>query len=82
MFINIFRENIGNILVLLFPFEDGTIEVVFVEMAGENIDRLVLFQERIYNIIWIQPIIEYQDGFLCFQHKATMKDVCESHCFT
>ena len=55
------------------------VEVVFVEVAGENIDRFVLLQERINNIIWIQPVVEYQDGLFRFKHKAAMEDVSESH---
>ena len=38
-------KNIGDVLVLLPPFEDSPVEVVFVEVTREDIDRLILLQE-------------------------------------
>ena len=58
---------------------DGTIEVIFVEMTGEDIDRLILLQERWHNTIQVQPVVEYQDGLICFQHETTMEDVGKRH---
>ena len=52
---------------------DGTIEVIFVEMTGEDIDGLILFQERWHDTIQVQPVIEYQDGLLSFKDKTAMK---------
>ena len=66
MFVDVLGENVGDIFPLLPPLEDGTIEVVFVEMAGEDIDGLIFLQERWHDTIQVQPIIEYQDGLLCF----------------
>ena len=59
---------------------DGTIEVIFVEMTGEDIDRLILLQERWHDTIQVQPIVEYQDGLVRFQHETTMEDVGQCHC--
>ena len=79
MFVDVFGQDIGDILTLLTPFKDGTIEVVFVEVAGEDIDGLILFQKRWHDTIQVQPVVEYQDGLLCFQHKTTMEDVGKRH---
>ena len=61
-------------------FEDDTIKVVFVEMAGEDIDGLILLQERWHDTIQVQPVVEYQDGLLCFQHETAMEYVGQRHC--
>ena len=79
MLVDVLGENIGDTFPLLPPFEDGTIEVVFVEMAGEHIDGLILFQERWHDTIQVQPIVEYQDGLSRFQHEATMEYVGQRH---
>ena len=79
MFVDVLGENVGDTLPLLPPLEDGTIEVVFVEVAGEDIDKLILLQERWHDTIQVQPIIEYQDGLLCFQHETTMEYVGQRH---
>ena len=80
MFIDVLGEYVGDTFPLLPPFEDDTIKVVFMEMAGEDIDGLILLQERWHDTIQVQPVVEYQDGLLCFQRKATMKDVGQRHC--
>ena len=41
MLVDVLGENVGDTFPLLPPFEDDTIKVVFVEMAGEYIDRLI-----------------------------------------
>ena len=46
MFIDVLGENIGDTFTLLPPFKDCFVEVVFVEVAGEDIDGLILLQER------------------------------------
>ena len=48
-------------------------------MAGEHIDGLILLQKRGYDTIQVQPVVEYQDGLLRFQHKAAMEDVGQGH---
>ena len=80
MLIDVFGKDIGDTLTLLSPFEDDTIKVVFVEMAGEDIDGLILLQERWHDTIQVQPVVEYQDGLLCFQHETTMEDVGQGYC--
>ena len=80
MLVDILGEDIGDTFTLLPPFEDSTIEVVFMEVAGENIDRLILLQERWYDTIQVQPVVEYQDGLFRFQHETTMKYVGQRHC--
>ena len=42
---NILAQDIGDILLLLSPFEDFPTEVVFVEMAGEYIERLLALKD-------------------------------------
>ena len=66
MLVDVLRKDIGDVLMLLSPFEDGTIEMVFVEVAGEDIDMLILLQERWHNATHVQPVVEYQDGLFCF----------------
>ena len=80
MFVDVFGENVGNTFPLFSSFEDSTIEVVFVEVAGENIDGLILLQERWHNPIQVQPVVEYQDGLFRFQHETAMEDVGQCHC--
>ena len=80
MFVDVLGEYLGNVLVLLSPFEDGTIEVVFIEVTGEYIEMLILFEVRWHDAIQDQPVVEYQDGLFRFQRKATMKDVGQRHC--
>ena len=79
MLIDVFGEYVSDTFTLLPPFEDGTIEVVFVEMAGEHIDGLILLQKRGYDTIQVQPVVEYQDGLSRFQHEATMEYVGQRH---
>ena len=80
MFVDVLGEDIGDTFMLLPPFEDGTIKVVFVEVAGEDIDGLILLQERWYDTIQVLPVVENQDRLLCFQHETTMEDVGQGHC--
>ena len=80
MFVDVLGEYIGDILMLLSPLEDGPVKMVFVEVAGEDIDGLILLQERWHDTIQVQPVVEYQDGLLCFQHESTMEDVGQCHC--
>ena len=79
MFVDVLGEDVGSAITLFPPLEDGTVEVVFVEVAGEDLDGLFLLHERWYNTTWIQPVVEYQDGLLCFQYETTMEDVGDSH---
>ena len=48
-------------------------------MAGENIYRLLLPQHIFHHATWIQPIVEYQDGMLRFEHKAAMEYIRQFH---
>ena len=80
MFVDVLGEDVGDILMLFLPFEDGTIEVVFMEVTGEYIDRLILLQDRRHDTIQVQPIVEYQDGLVRFQHETTMEYVGQRHC--
>ena len=79
MFVDVLRENVGDTLTMLSPFKYGTIEVIFVEVTGENIDGFILLQERWYDTIQVQPVVEYQDGLLCFQYKAAMEYIGQRH---
>ena len=67
--------------MLFPPLKDCLVEVVFVKMAGKDIDRLIFLQEWWHDITGIQPIVEYQDGLFRFQHKTTMEDVGQCHLF-
>ena len=80
MLVDVLGEYVCDTLPMFPPLEDGPVEMVFVEVAGEYIDRLILLQERINNIVWIQSIIEYQDGLIRFQHETAMEDVSQCHC--
>jgi hypothetical protein len=66
MLVDVLRMDIGNVLMLLSPFEDCTIEMVFVEGVGEDIYMLILRQEWWHNAIHVQPVVECQDGLFCF----------------
>lgn len=61
MLVDVLGKYIYDVLMLLPPLEDGSIEMVFVEMAREDIDGLVLLQVRWHDAIQVQPIVEYQD---------------------
>ena len=80
MLVDVLGENVGDTLTLLPPLEDGPVEMVFVEVAGEYIDWLILLQERWHDTIQVQPVVEYQDGLIRFQHETTMEDVGQGHC--
>ena len=41
MLVDFLGEYVGDTLPQLLPLEDGTVEVVFVEVAGEDIDGLI-----------------------------------------
>jgi hypothetical protein len=73
MLVDVLGKDIGDVLMLLSPLKDGTIEMVFVEVAGEDIDGFILLQERQHNAIQVQPVVEYQDGLFRFQHETAMK---------
>jgi hypothetical protein len=79
MFVDVLGKYIGYVLMSLSPLEDGSTEVVFVKMAGKDIDMLILLQERWYDTIQVQPVVEYQDGLFRFQHKAAMENVRQRH---
>jgi hypothetical protein len=76
MLVDVLGKYIFDVLMLLPPLEDGSIEMVFVEMAREDIDGLILLQVRWHDAIQVQPIVEYQDGLFRFLHKAAMIYIC------
>ena len=76
---DILAQDIGHSVFLLLPLEDVTIEVVFMEVAGEDIHRLPTPQHTVHHAAWIHPVIEHQDGLLRFEHEAAMEDICQSH---
>ena len=65
--------------MLISPFEDSPIKMVFVEVAAEDIDRLIFLQEWGHDTIHVHPVVEYQDGLLRFQHKTAMVDISQRH---
>ena len=79
MLVDVFGKDIGDTLTLLSPLENGPVEMVFVEVAGEYIDWLIFLQERWHDTIQVQPVVEYQDGLLRFQHKTAMEYVGQRH---
>ena len=56
---NILAQDIGDIGFQLFPLEDSPRKVIFMEMAGEYIKRLILLQYIFHHATWIQPVVEY-----------------------
>ena len=70
---------VGDIGLLSLPLEDFPIEVILMEVAGERIERLVAFQYTFHHTTWIQPVVEYLDGLLCFKNKAAVEDVGQLH---
>ena len=62
------------------PVPRQPLEVVFMEVTGEYIDGLILLQERWHDTIQVQPIVEYQDGLIRFQHETAMEYVGQRHC--
>ena len=44
---------------MLPPLKNRFVEVVFVEMAGEDIDGFILLYEWRHDAIQVQPIVEY-----------------------
>ena len=66
--------------MLFSPLKDSSIEMVFVKMTGENIDRFFLLQKRRNNTFQIQPLVKYQDGLFCFKDEATVEYVGQCHC--
>ena len=50
------------------------------EMACKDIDVFALLQEGWDNISKVQPVVEYQDGLIRFQHETAMEYVGQRHC--
>ena len=71
--------NVRDIRLLLLPLEDFPGEVVFVEVAGEYIERLLALENRFHDMSGIHPEIEYQYGLSCFKNETTMEYVCQLH---
>ena len=46
----------------------------------KTIDGLILLQERWHDTIQVQPVVEYQDGLIRFQHETAMEYVGQRHC--
>ena len=80
MLVDVLGEYVCDTLPLFPPLENGPVEMVFVEVAGEYIDWLILLQERWHDTIQVQPVVEYQDGLVRFQHETTMEYVGQRHC--
>jgi hypothetical protein len=49
------------------------------EVAGEYIHGFPAPQHAIHYTTGIHPVVEYQNGLLCFERKAAMKDVGQFH---
>ena len=75
----VFAQDIGDILLLFSPFEDFPREVVFVKMAGKNIDRLLTLKNGFHDMSRVHPEIEYQDGLFRFECETAMEDVGQPH---
>jgi hypothetical protein len=76
---NVLGKDIGNPASLFPPIEDGMVEVVFVEVAGEDIGRFILLQEGLNVTVKVQPVIEDEDGLLRFQYETAMENVRQRH---
>ena len=59
----------------LLPLKNLLRKMVFMEVAGEDIQGLSAPKHAIHYTTGIQPVIEDQDRMLHFEHKAAMKDV-------
>ena len=60
--------------MLLFPLENLTVEMVFMKVARENINRLLFHKNQRHNMAWILPEVKHQYRLFQFQRKATMKN--------
>ena len=78
---NVFRKDVAEVRLHGPPGEDVAVEMVFVEMAGEDVHRLGRPQQTGHHAGRVHPVIEHEDTAVGLEGKAAVEDIGELHRF-
>ena len=64
------------------PRKDFPVEMIFVKIDWRTRTPASQFLATEVQYLRVHPVVEYQDAPICFDGKATVKNICKSHFFT
>ena len=79
VFQNVFRKDVAHVRFPGPPGEDAAVEMVFMEMAGENVQGLGRLQQAEHYASRVHPVVEHEDAAVGLKGKTAMEDIGELH---
>lgn len=79
VFQNVFRKDVAHVRFPGPPGEDVAVEMVFMEMAGEDVQRLGRLQQTGHHAGRVHPVVEHEDAAVGLEGKAAVEDIGKLH---
>ncbi|EDY96630.1 hypothetical protein BACPLE_01073 [Phocaeicola plebeius DSM 17135] len=79
VFQDVFRKDVAHVRFPGPPGEDVAVEMVFMEMTGEDVQGLGRLQQTGHHAGRVHPVVEHEDAAVGFEGKAAMEDIGELH---
>lgn len=79
VFQNVFRKDVAHVRFPGSPEEDVAVEMVFMEMTGEDVQRLGRLQQTGHHAGRVHPVVEHEDAAVDLKGKAAVEDIGKLH---
>ena len=79
VFQDVFRKDVARVCFPGPPGEDVAVEMVFMEMTGEDVQGLGRLQQTGHHAGRIHPVVEHEDAAVGFEGKAAVEDIGKLH---
>ena len=79
VFQDVFRKDVAHVRFPGPPGEDVAVEMVFMKMAGEDVQGLGRLQQTGHHAGRVHPVVEHEDAAVGFEGKAAVEDIGELH---
>ena len=79
VFQNVFRKDVAHVRFPGSPEEDVAVEMVFMEMTGEDVQRLGRLQQTGHHAGRVHPVVEHEDAAVGLKGKAAVEDIGKLH---
>ena len=79
VFQDVFRKDVAYVRFPGPPEEDVAVEMVFMEMAGEDVQGLRRLQQAGHHAGRVHPVVEHKDAAVGLEGKAAVEDIGELH---
>ena len=79
VFQNVFRKEVAHVRFPDSPGKDVAVEMVFMEMAGEDVQGLGRLQQTGHHAGRVHPVVEHEDAAVGLEGKAAVEDIGKLH---